>query len=42
MDLFRMTPYTWKTPREGVERLDGLERLRVTASFRVHVFRKNG
>jgi 23S rRNA (guanine745-N1)-methyltransferase len=42
MALFRMTPYTWKTPREGVERLDGLEGLTVTASFRVHVFRKDG
>jgi 23S rRNA (guanine745-N1)-methyltransferase len=42
MDLFHMTPYTWKTPREGVERLDGLERLTVTASFRIHVFRKDG
>jgi 23S rRNA (guanine745-N1)-methyltransferase len=41
MDLFRMTPYTWKTPREGVERLDALERLTVTAAFRVHVFRKD-
>lgn len=40
MDLFRMTPYTWKTPREGVERLEGLDRLDVTASFRIHVFRK--
>jgi 23S rRNA (guanine745-N1)-methyltransferase len=41
MDLFRMTPYTWKTPREGVERLDKLACLTVTASFRIHVFRKN-
>lgn len=38
-DLFRMTPYCWKTPREGVERLNALEGLDVTASFRVHVFR---
>lgn len=40
MDLFRMTPYTWKTPREGVERLSGLESLDVTASFRIHIFKK--
>ena len=40
MALFRMTPYTWKTPREGVERLGGLEGLDVTAAFRIHVFRK--
>lgn len=39
-DLFRMTPYFWKTPRAGTERLNALERLDVTASFRVHVFRK--
>lgn len=38
-DLFRMTPYCWKTPREGVERMNALEGLNVTASFRVHVFR---
>lgn len=40
MDLFRMTPYVWKTPREGVERLRALERLQVTAAFRIHVFRR--
>lgn len=40
MDLFHMTPYTWKTPKEGVERLAALEGLDVTASFRIHVFRK--
>ena len=39
-DLFRMTPYFWKTPREGAQRLNALERLDVTASFRVHVFRR--
>lgn len=41
MDLFGMTPYAWKTPKEGVERLAALEQLSVTAAFRVHVFRKN-
>lgn len=40
MDLFRMTPYTWKTPKAGVERLEGSEQLDVTAAFRIHVFRK--
>ncbi len=39
-DLFRMTPYTWKTPREGVERLSALDSLDITAAFRIHVFRK--
>lgn len=40
MALFRMTPYTWKTPREGVVRLEARETLDVTAAFRIHVFRK--
>lgn len=39
-DLFRMTPYFWKTPKAGAERLSALKQLEVTASFRVHVFRK--
>ena len=38
-DLFRMTPYCWKTPQAGIERMNALERLNVTASFRIHVFR---
>lgn len=41
MDLFHMTPYFWKTPRSGVERLERLETLDVTASFRVHVFQRD-
>ena len=40
MDLFRMTPYTWKTPREGVARLEALTELEVTAAFRILCFRK--
>lgn len=39
-NLFRMTPYCWKTPRAGRERLAALESLAVTVSFRVHIFRK--
>ena len=39
-DLFHMTPYYWKTPKAGVERLNALERLDVTAAFRIHVFRR--
>lgn len=39
-DLFRMTPYYWRTPRAGAERLAVLDGLRVTADFRVHVFRR--
>lgn len=36
--LFRMTPYTWKTPKAGAERLAALEQLTVTAQFRIHRF----
>lgn len=39
-DLFQMTPYFWKTPRAGAQRLAALDQLRVTASFRIHVFRR--
>lgn len=39
-NLFRMTPYFWKTPRAGAERLEALNRLEVRTSFRVHVFEK--
>ena len=39
-NLFRMTPYYWKTPRTGGERLAKLEVLEVTASFRVHIFQR--
>jgi len=40
MALFGMTPYAWKTPRKGVEQLKALNRLDVTAEFRIHVFQK--
>lgn len=39
-DLYRMTPYCWKTPKEGTERLSALERLTVTAQFRIHVMER--
>ena len=39
-DLFQMTPYFWKTPKEGAERLAGYSELDVQADFRIHVFRK--
>ncbi len=39
-NLFRMTPYYWKTPRSGGERLAALETLTVTTSFRIHIFRR--
>ena len=39
-DLFTMTPYLWKTPREGVERLKTLEKLELETSFDIHIYRK--
>lgn len=36
--LFQMTPYFWKTPRDGVDRLAALETLTVRTDFRIHVF----
>ena len=38
--LFQMTPYYWKTPKEGSERLAKLDTLTTQISFRIHVFRK--
>ena len=40
MALFHMTPYTWKTPKEGVERLAELSELEVTADFRILRFQR--
>ena len=38
--LFQMTPYYWKTPREGAARLAELRRMDCTIDFQVHVFRR--
>ncbi len=38
--LFQMTPYYWKTPKAGSERLAALTTLTTRISFRVHVFTK--
>ena len=38
--LFRMTPYAWKTPKEGAERLQGVQELSLTAAFRILVFER--
>ena len=40
-DLFGMTPYLWKTPKSGIERLNALESLDVTFSFDLHLFRRD-
>ena len=42
MALFGMTPYAWKTPQEGVERLRALEHLDTQIGFDIHLYRKNG
>ena len=39
--LFHMTPYAWKTPKEGIERLQKINKLTVTAAFRVLIFEKD-
>lgn len=39
-DLFTMTPYLWKTPRAGIERLKLLDNLEVETSFDIHVYQK--
>ena len=38
--LFGMTPYCWKTPRAGKERLAALDSLTTTAAFDIHIFEK--
>ena len=40
MALFGMTPYAWKTPREGVERLKALDTLDTQIGFDIHIYRK--
>lgn len=40
MALFGMTPYAWKTPREGRERLEQLETLDTTIGFDLHWYQK--
>ena len=39
-DLFAMTPYFWKTPREGGERLEKADFLRTEIQFDFLVYRK--
>ncbi len=36
--LFGMTPYCWKTPRAGKERLAARDSLTTTAAFDIHIF----
>lgn len=40
MALFSMTPYAWKTPKEGVARLKGLDRLNCEIGFDLHFYQR--
>lgn len=40
MALFGMTPYAWKTPKEGVARLEALNRLRCQIGFDLHLYER--
>lgn len=40
MALFSMTPYAWKTPKVGVERLAQLSQLETEIGFDIHVYKK--
>ena len=39
-DLFQMTPYVWKSPRESRERLEAMESLTTQGDFVLSVYRK--
>ena len=41
MALFGMTPYAWKTPKEGVEKLKSFSELDTQIGFDVHIYRKD-
>ncbi len=38
--LFQMTPYAWKTPKEGISRLKELNTLTLTGQFHIHWMEK--
>ena len=40
LSLFHMTPYAWKTPRQGAARLEQLERLDTQVGFDLHIYRR--
>lgn len=40
--LFQMTPYYWKTPREGAARLASASQMECEIDFKIHVFRRSG
>lgn len=40
MNLFNMTPYKWRSPREGVEKLEKTEYLELTIEVNIDIFEK--
>lgn len=40
MSLFSMTPYAWKTPKTGVERLAQLPQLETEIGFDIHIYKR--
>jgi len=40
-NLFDMTPYRWKSPKDGVERLLRLSQLKITVDVNIDIFEKN-
>lgn len=39
-NLFHMTPYRWKSPKAGVEKLESLKHLEVTVDVNIDIYRK--
>ena len=39
-NLFAMTPYAWKTPKEGVEKLSLLDTLDTQIGFDIHHYKR--
>ena len=39
-NLFHMTPYRWKSPKSGVEKLESLNQLEVTVDVNIDIYRK--
>ena len=40
MALFHMTPYAWKTPRKGIDRLGSLHQIDTQIGFDIHLYRR--
>lgn len=38
--LFNMTPYRWRSPREGIEKLFALDKLAITVDVNIDIFKK--